>query len=229
MGVADLFGFGKKRKESPFKIPGEVSALRTRIDAENSENFPSLTRYREIVKNAREIYAQLDALGAQTEYAVEAVRIKEDIRKKIEWLSDKINKNRKEARKEGSPDYVASNMEYLERKGMRNQAKTLFTECLDNIDTIATYFREERLKNGTTIESSIDELIKAMSALHNDFFKEYGDDKEIKGIRERLLKKIADLNAVFEENRGSLKASGLDARTQARLSGVLRVSGRTRG
>jgi hypothetical protein len=227
MGVADFFGFGKKKKES-FKIPAEVSAFRTRIDAENRENFPSLTRYREITKSAKVIYAQLDALGAQTEYAVEAVRIKEDIRKKIEWLYDKISNNREEARKDGGRGYVASNMAYLERKGMRNQAKTLFTECLDNIDSIVKYCKEERLKNGTTIESAIEALKEAMSALHNDFFKEHGEDKEIKGIREMLLKKISDLNAVFEASKDSLKARGLDARTQARLLEIVRVSERIR-
>ena len=37
MGIADIFGFGKKEK-TPFKIPREVSELRTRIETENREN-----------------------------------------------------------------------------------------------------------------------------------------------------------------------------------------------
>ncbi len=202
-----MFGFGKKEK-APFKIPVNVSALRTRIEAENRENFPNLTRYQEIAKSAGDVYAQLDALIAQTEYAEEAVRIKEDIMKKIGQLSEKIKNNRKEAHNEGSGDYVASNMAYLERKGMRNKAKTLYTEFLVEIESIMKCCKEERSKNGSTIAPAAEALMKIMTELNKNFFKKYVEDKEIKKMREEFLSKIEDLNNFFEENKSRLKEQG---------------------
>ncbi len=222
MGIADMFGLGKKK--IPFKIPDDVLVLRTRIEAENRENYPNLARYQEIVSIARTAYKKLDVCIAQAEYSEEAVRIKEDIEKKMARLKDKINKNKAEASKEGDQDYVESNMEYLERKSRRNQAKTLFTECLESFESIITYFKEERLKHGTTLESATGELIKAMATLNNDFFKHYGEDKEIKEIREKLLKKIQGLVDFFEENKVRLKEKGLEAKAQSNREEILRAA-----
>jgi len=212
MGIADLFGFGKKeeKKKTPFRIPAEASAISTIIDAENRENYPKPARYQEIAKQVKVVFDQLDVIIAQEEYAAEAVRIKEDIKKKMGQLTEKVNKNKEAAKKEGNEDYVANNMEYLERKGMRNQAKTHFIVCLDAIEAIMKCCQEERAKQGTTIESATGELIKAMSALHNDYFRKHGDDKEIKHIREELLKKIEGLNTYFEENKDRIKEQKME-------------------
>jgi hypothetical protein len=217
MGIADLFGFGKK---TPFKIPGEVSEVRYRIETENRENYPNPDRYQEIITSVKVVFAQLDAIIAQGEYAEEAVRIKEDIKKKMGQLSDKINKHKEAAKKESHEGYVASNLEYLERKGMRNKAKTLFTECLVAIESIMKCCKEERLKDGTTIESATGELIRAMSALNTIYFKKHGEDKEIKKMREELLKKIEGLNNYFEKNRDRIKAQGLEENAQSVLAEI---------
>jgi hypothetical protein len=228
MGIADIFGFGKKeeKKNTPFRIPAEASAISTIIDAENRENYPKLARYQEIVKDVKVVFAQLDAIIAQGEHAESAIRIKEDIKKKMGQLTEKINKNKEAAQKESNEDYVANNMEYLERKGMRNQAKTLFTECLIAIEAIMKCCQEKKLKNGTTMESATGELIKAMSALHTDYFKKHSDDKEIKSIREELLRKIKGLNAYFETNRDRIKEQGMEEHAQSVLAEIARAAGR---
>ena len=226
MGIADLFGFGKKENKMQFKMPSEVTAVRTRIEAENRENYPNLGRYQEIVTSVKVVFAQLDAMIAQGEYAEEAVRIKEDIKKKMGQLTEKINKNKEAAKKESNEDYVASNMEYLERKSMRNQAKTLFVECLDAIESIMKCCEEERLKNRTAMESATRELSKAMSALHNDYFNKHGEDKEIKNMREELLKKIEGLNNYFKENKDRLKEQGLEENAYSVLSEIARATRR---
>jgi len=226
MGIADLFGFGKKeeKKKIPFRIPAEASAISTIIDAENRENYPKLARYQEIVEGVKVVFEQLDAIIAHGKYAEEAVRIREDIKNKMGQLTEKININKEAAKKESNEDYVASNMVYLERKGMRIQAKTLFTECLDAIESIMQCCKEERLKDGTTMESATGELIKALSALNTVYFKKHGEDKEIKNMREELHKKIQDLNEFFEENRECRKEKRLEAKTEASLTEILRAT-----
>jgi hypothetical protein len=225
MGIADRFGFGKKEK-TPFKIPAEVLALRTRVEAENRENYPNLARYQEIVNIARAAYKKLDVLIAQEEHAEEAVRIKEDIKKKMGQLTEKVNKNKEAAKKEGNEDYVASDLEYLERKGMRNQAKSLFTECLESIEAMMKCCQGERSHNGAPIESATGEFIKALSALQNDYFKKYGDDKEIKNIREELLKKIDGLNNYFEMNKDRIREQGLEEKARSVLAEIAKAARR---
>ena len=205
-------------------MPGEVSAVRTGIEAENRENYPNLARYQEIVKSVKVVFAQLDAIIAQGKYAEEAVRIKEDIKKKMGQLTEKINKNKESAKKENNEDYIANNMEYLERKNMRNHAKTHFAECLDAIESIMKCCKEERLKNGTTMESATDELIKAMSALNTFYFKKHGEDKEIKNIKDELLKKIEGLNNYFEKNRDRIKEQGLEEQARSVLAEIARAT-----
>ena len=240
MGIADIFGSGKKAK-SRFTIPDEVSVLRTKIEAENRENYPNVVRYQEIETLAREAYKKLNALIAQAEYSDEAVRMKEDIQRRLDQLTKKINQNRMEARREAqreagkanNQDYVESNLAYLERKGRRNQAKTLFTECLEKIQSIKTYCNEARLEHGMTIESVTSELTKAMAALNTNFFDYCGEDNEIKVIRDALLAKIQDLVGFIEENRERLREKGLEAKTQASREEIVRaataISGKVQG
>ena len=228
MGLADLFGFGKKeeKKKTPFRIPAEASAISTIIDAENRENYPKLDRYQEIVTDAMVVFAQLDAIIAKGEYADEAVRIKEDLKKKMGLLTEKINKNKEAAKKESGGDYVADNMVYLERKSMRNRAKTLFTECLYAIEALMKCCQEERSKNKTMIESATDELVKAMSALQKDYFKKHTEDKEIKNMKEELLKKIEGLNNYFEKNRDRIKEQGMEEHARSVLAEIARATRR---
>lgn len=207
-----MFGFGKneKKKKTPFRIPPEASALSTIIDAENRENYPKPARYQEIAKQVKMVFDQLDAYVAEGEHAAEATRIKEDLKKKIRMLTEKVNKNKQAAKKEGSEDYVASNMEYLERKGMRNQAKTLYTEFLVDIESVMKWVNEDRFQNAATAEPSIEALLSTMEALNNNYFRKYREDKEIRTIREELLKKIEGLNDYFDGYAERLKELGLD-------------------
>jgi hypothetical protein len=228
MGIADIFGFGKKeeKKKTPFRIPADASAISTVIDAENRENYPKPARYQEIVKDVQVVFAQLDAIIAQGEHAEEASRIKEDLKKKMGQLTEKINKNKEAAIKENNEDYIADNMKYLERKSMRNQAKTLFTECLEAIETMMQCCQEGRSKNKTMIESATDALIKAMSALQNDYFKKHAEDKEINNIKEELLKKIEGLNIYFEKNRDRIKEQGMGEHARSVLAEIARAARR---
>ena len=130
MGIADLFGFGKKGKK-PFKIPKEVIELRDRIKAEERENYPTLAHYQEIVREADQVYDILNAIIRKKDHAEEASGIKEDVRKKMEGLSAKIKRNLHEAQRESKPDFVGKNIDYLNRKSIRNHAKTLFTKLLE--------------------------------------------------------------------------------------------------
>lgn len=226
MGIADIFGFGKKEEKvkTPFRIPADASALSTIIDAENRENYPKPARYQEIVERITVVFGQLDEIIEQGEHAEEALRIKGDLKKKLGQLTKKVTINKEAAKKESNEDYVANNMEYLERKSMRDRAKTLFTDCLVAIEAIMKCCQEKRLKEGTTIESATEELIKAMSALHNDYFKKHNDDKEINNLKEELVKKIEGLSDYFHQNRDMIKEQGLEENTQAVLAEIVRAT-----
>jgi len=117
-------------------------------------------------------------------------------------------------------------MAYLERKSMRNQAKTRFTECLDAIEVMMNCCQDGRSKKGTTIESATHELIKAVSVLHADFFTKNGDDKEIRSMKEELLKKLEGLNDYFDNNRDRIKEQGLEAQVQSVLAEIAKAAKR---
>ena len=70
------------------------------------------------------------------------------------------------------------------------------------------------------------ELIKAMSALHNDYFKKHVEDKEIKNMKEELLKKIEGLNNYFEQNRDRIKEQGLEEHALSVLAEIARATKR---
>jgi predicted transcriptional regulator len=219
MGIADMFGLGKKTK-IPFRIPGDVSALRSRIAEENRENYPNFAKYQDIFNDVRVTCKKLDDIIARTEYGEEAFRVKEDLKKRMDHLTEKVNKNRNEAMQEDGKDLVVDNLEYLERKGRRDQAKTLFTECLEAFESIMTYYKEERLKHGSSIEAVTGDLIKAIESMNKNFFKIYGEDREIKELISKLLEKIQDLNEFFEANELSIKEKGLDIKARSGLKEI---------
>jgi hypothetical protein len=70
------------------------------------------------------------------------------------------------------------------------------------------------------MESATGELLKATSALHNDYFKKHGNDKEIKNMREELLKKIKGLSNYFEKNKDRIKEQGLEENARAVLAEI---------
>lgn len=88
MGMLDKFGLGKKEK-TPFKVPREVQELRTRIEIENREKFPSLARCKEIASDAKPVYQLLQDMIAKKEYANEAARIRDEIRAKPDGLGER--------------------------------------------------------------------------------------------------------------------------------------------
>ena len=200
MGLKDFFGSGQKEKEH-FRIPKEITDLRTKIEAEARENYPSLVRYNEIKRAAGSVYASLNALIDNTLYATEAMKIKEDIDKKMESLTNKIHKNKQEGKKESSDDYVESNIDYIERKNMRNKAKTLFIYILEEIASFEKYCSEGALEKGITIESETADFYKHVLELNNDFFNKHGNDKEIQGIKLEVVSRMSVLNSLFNENK----------------------------
>lgn len=216
MGIADMFGFGKKEK-LPFKVPREVSELRTRIETENRENYPNLIRYQEILRDAKLVNKKLQDIIAQQEHAAEASKIVEDIRNRLAKLADKIEKNRLEAKKEGKQDYVEKNIDYLERKSIRNNAKTIFTDFLDAYESFIACCTDGKPEQGEAMHSAAVRLLKAMSELHHNFFKKHGQDTEISGLRDKILEKISALDQLVRENEKTLERNGLKERALANL------------
>ena len=210
MGIADLFGFGKKDKK-PFRAPREVAALRTRIESELRENFPNIARYQEIVREAGLVHAMLNDIVLQKEYAEEAGRTQNELNKKLDTLTTKIKNNVREAKQESGQDYVENNMEYLERKNYRNKAKTLYTELLTLHERIMAYCSEGRQDSGRALESATAELTQISSSLNTHFFKVYSKDREIQGMRDQSLVKISGLIHTLEENNARLEVNGLAA------------------
>ena len=223
MGIADLFGFGKKEKV-PFKIPREVAELRTRIETEIRENYPNLVRYQEIIRDAKLASKKLHDIIAQKEHAAEASRIMDDFKNKLARLAEKIEKNQQEAKKEGKQDYVEKNIDYLERKSMRNNAKTLFTYFLEAHELFLAFCKEGRPGQEEALDSTTTRLINAITELHYNFFKAYGQDTEIRGLKDKTLGKISELAKSFKENEGSLQEKGLKTRAEANLKKLLEAT-----
>lgn len=215
MGIADIFGLGKKKV--PFRIPREVSELRTRIETENRENYPNLVRYQEITRDFKLVCKNLQDIIKEKEYAEEATRITEDLKHKLDRLTEKIKKNKQETKKEGKQDYLEKNIDYLERKSIRNNAKTLFTEFLEAHELFIACCKEGRADQGAALDSATSALISTMSKLHNNFFKTYGQDTEIRSLKDRILVKISDLVNFLEENKGPLEEKGLKPRAESSL------------
>jgi hypothetical protein len=217
MGFGDLFGIGKK-EEAPFRVPREITELRTSIEIEGRERYPSLARYKEITRIASSVYDYLDGMIAKKEHAEEAIRIREDIRKKLELLNAKIERNADEAKKEGKQDYVEKNIDYLERKSMRNHAKTVFTEFLEEAELFKTFCKGGRLENGITVESVIAKLFKTLSELSHNFIQKYGNDSDIQALKNKTLEKLSELDALFSENKTRFREKGLEASVETSLA-----------
>jgi hypothetical protein len=224
MGIADMFGLGKK---APFRAPREVAEVRNKIAAELRENYPNLARYREIKNEVERVVLQMNDLIAKKEYVDEAVSIRDDIQKRIDGLTAKIKKNAAENTAQGGQDYVEKKIDYLERKSVRNKAKTLFTVFLEAQETFTACCREGRRDQVMEIGPVTDRIIDTVAELSSKFFKQYGQDKEIQGMQEKVLEKISELNNSFKENTGRLEQQGLkmevDGNVQKILLGIERA------
>jgi len=217
MVIKKLFGLGNK---APFRVPREASQLRIRIESENKENFPHLERYKEIARDAEPVYRILDRVIVEKEYADEARKLQEDIKKKLAVLAEKIRNNIQEAKRESSADYVEKNIDYLERKSMRNSAKDLFTEFLQAHEVFMDCFLQVRTKPCDAIDTASSETLRILSDLNDNYFKQYGLDKEIQGLKEHALTKVADLDSVFEAHKARLDQLGLGARIEPNVKKI---------
>ncbi len=203
MGIADIFGFGKKGtkgskgKKEPFRAPAEVAALRIRIAAEERENYPSFAHFQELQEEAAVIYNALDAIIAQDEYAEDAVRLREDIRRKMSALEARIMDNMRRAKEEASRDLIESSPDDPARKEMWTSARTLFAEFLEAHELLIKAGAEARPGRGEQIHSASAPVLRTLTELHDKFFSTYGYDREIREMRDTVVKKIAELNSLF--------------------------------
>ena len=195
--------------------------MRTRIDAEMRENYPSLARYNELKHAVDAVGEQLDAVISKGEYAGDRAKIKDDIVKRMSALASKIQKNALEAKKEGKQDYVESNIDYLERKSRRDKAKTLFTEFLELSGLFYKYCCEGGMQGGKKIETLLGEYFNTIAELDNGFLKRYGKDNEIDMLRGEVLKKMSELYDVFKKNEVRFQEKALDAYVEAQFHQAL--------
>lgn len=212
-----FFGFGKD-EQKPFRVPKEIADLRMRIEVESREKFPSLARYQQLSKVAGTVCQYLNEMIQKKEHPEEAARIRDDIKKKLEALGDKIKKNMQEAQKEVKQDYVESNIDYLERKSMRNNAKTAFTELLVKAEAFEVFARQGSLPGAESIETVAEELFASVAELQNKYFTLHGDDKEIGALKEKTLQKLTELEAVFSEHKLRFREKGLEAKMEMCLN-----------
>jgi len=218
MGIGDKLGFGKKE---PYKVPREVAALRMKIDAESRENFPRLARYTELVREAEQVYAVLNAEIRKKQHAEEAAKISEDIRKRLAALSDKIRKNAQEAKAESRSDYVDSNIDYLARKSVRNSAKTLFTEFLEGQERFVSCIKDARPDCNELLIKSSAAMLQAMAELRKNYFTKHAGDREIAGLKELLLSKITETERSYNENRTRLREQAREAAIEPQMMQLL--------
>ncbi len=222
MGIADILGFGKKEKK-PFRTPREVYDLRPRIGKEEKENYPNLAHFKILTRDAEGVYGILNAIIAEKEYAEEAISVRDDIKKRMDRLAIKIKINIEKSKKDRPPDYVEKKIDYLERKSIRNNAKTLFVELLEELDLFMKICKEGRGERRGTLDSATEQIIKTVSELHDNFIKVY-DDKEIQGLKEKALIKISDLNRYCEENKTCFEEHGLQADVEPNIKKLLEAA-----
>jgi len=209
MGIVRKLGFGKKE---PFRAPPEATVLRMKIEAESRENFPHLARYKELVREAGQVYRLLDTAIAQKKYAEEAAKLSEDIRKKLDGLADRIRKNARDAAAaEAGGSSGDTKMDILAQKSIRDSAKTLFTDFLEGHDQLSSCIHEARPGCVGSVDASSSSMIRAMTALNEDYFKKHGSDSEIAGLKLLLLTKVADIDRSYQMNRTRLRDKALDA------------------
>ena len=218
MRIADMFGFGKK---APFRAPREVGELRNKIAAELRENYPNLARYREIKSEAERVLERLNDLIAKKEFVDEAGSTRDDILKRMEGLTAKIKKNASAGAAEAGQEYLPRNIDYLERKSTRNRAKTLFTVFLDAQATFTAYCRDGSRDQVMELGPVTDSIVETVSALNSKFLQKYGQDKEIQGMKEKVLEKISELNDSFKENSVRLEQLGMKTEVDANVQKIL--------
>jgi len=212
-----FFGFGKG-EQKPFRVPKEVVELRMRIEVESREKFPSLARYQQLSKVAGTICQYLNDMVQKKDHPEEAARIRDDIKKKMEALGDKIKKNMQEAQKEVKQDYVESNIDYLERKSMRNNAKTAFTELLVKAEAFELFAKEGRFPHEGSIEVVVADLFASVTDLYNNYFKLHDEDKEIVALKEKTLQRLAELETVFNEHKTRFREKGMESNVEMYLN-----------
>ncbi|MDA8099179.1 MAG: hypothetical protein M0042_06095 [Nitrospiraceae bacterium] len=195
--------------------------LRHRIDAEMRENFPKVDRYREIARDAESVFRGLDAIIVRKTHAEEAQRLQDDLRKKLEALAGKIKGNLAEAKQAGDGDFVEKNIDYLQRKSIRNSAKTLFTDFLEAQERFVASCASPAPGTAATLDAAAASMFKAVAELHTGYFMAHGDDREIVELRDLLIQKITALEHAVERHRRELDVQGV-AEQATRFAAQLR-------
>jgi hypothetical protein len=194
MVLGRLFGLGKQTE--PFRAPREVNAVRMRIDSESRENFPNLSRYKEIARETEVACSLLDDLIVQGAYADEARKSRDDLQRKLSVLAAKIKGNMRDGRQEkGGADFVDKNIDYLERKSMRNGAKDLFVDFLEAHDALS------QSSGLDALEASTLRIVTVLTDLNERFLRPFPADQELQSVRAQVLEKMTGLNAFFNENK----------------------------
>jgi hypothetical protein len=100
MSIVKIFGLriGKEKSLSTkirkvLPIDRAVQSLRSRIDSEYRENFPSLARFKELCADAAYVNGILDSMIEKKEHGDDAIRMRDELGKKIEALGAKIRSN----------------------------------------------------------------------------------------------------------------------------------------
>ena len=181
------------------------------------ENFPNLARYKELQREAGQACLILNDMIDSRQNADDALRVREDIKDKLALLGEKISKNLREGKKDGKDDYLENTMDYLQRKSIRNEAKTRFTEFLLLIQEMANYCDTGRFEQDRTIDTAAAALNKIIADLNHNFIKKHCEDKEIQAMKQDMRNKVAELRKVFERNRSVLREKGLDVRTASSI------------
>ena len=202
MGIGSKLGFGKKE---PYKAPREAVALRMKIEAESRENFPHLARYKELAREADQVYRLLDADIARKKFAEGALKVGEDIRRKLEALADRIRKNARDAAAESGGGSGDSKMDFLAQKSLRDSAKTVFTEFLEGHDRFASTCRQCTADCTDDITAAASSMLSSLAVLQEEYFSKHGSDDEIRGLRDRTREKVAELNAFFLLHKSGMR------------------------
>lgn len=202
MGIGGKLGFGKKE---PYKAPREAVTLRMKIEAESRENFPHLARYKELAREADQVFRLLDAEVAKERYADEAARVGEDIRVKLAALADRIRKNARDAAAEAGGGAAGdAKMDALALKSVRNSAKTLFAEFLEGNELFISTCKASSPDCTGQITSAGVYLMRQLEALRDEYFAKYGSDHEIRGIRDMTHQKVTELIASFHLHKDGM-------------------------
>ena len=213
-----LFGFGKKNP--PFKTPQEVIALRSRIETLTRENFPNLAQFREVAIETERVYKSLDALIAAKDYAAEATKLRDDLSARLSKLAAKINKNRQEAARNGKEDYIDDNLEYLQRKSVRDTAKSLFMDFIELGQALRRCFLAEPMEHNRTLEMISRDMIRTLTDLNVRFFKDHSKDKEIGNMKHEVLQGVEDLKVFLDQNRQAINDRGLGTRADTAITKI---------